>query len=227
MMIKNKKTKLFAIFFLLSSPNPLAMAQETNLPNWVLNSDEDGISTYRMEPAPESAIAFRGEGIIDAPIAKVVSVLVDVNKLIDWLPDTAEIRVLKQISPTDWLIYDRASVPFPFKDRDYLIQFHIEIDPILQTATLTEKSVTDPAYPPLKYVRGNIIRSVYTIESRKEGSQTFVRLELEAEPGGDIPIWLVRTFSKESPRKMLKALIKQATKSEVTIDPKVASAFRK
>jgi len=193
---------------------------------WIPNSEQDGITTFLHEPRPATGIAFRGEGLVDAPLAAVVTAMTDVERVAQWMPDTIELRVVKILPNADRLVLDRASMPFPFKNRDYLVSFHLDVDAAAQRVTITERSVDDPEFPPTEGdVRGTVERSVYVMEAR--ATKTFVSLELVADPGGEIPIWLVDAFASESPRKTLAALRGEVARRGFKINPGIADLLRK
>lgn len=213
---------IFIVSLLLLSTHSLS---ETK---WQIIADQDGITTYKQVGSESAVVAFKGEAMIDAPLAKVTSMMTDADNLIKWLPSTAEVRPLKQISKSQWLVYDRAKVPAPFDDRDFVLLYNIEINPDTQTVKLSQKSIEDPAYPPNpQYVRANLLYNTYTMESRENGTKTFVTLELACDPKGNLPLFVVNAFQGNSPREMLEAMKKRVASPEVTINPKVIQALQK
>lgn len=180
--------------------------------DWKKLSDEDNITTFVRKDRSSTSVAYRGEAIINAPVVKVVETVIDIEKFKDWMTQSVDMRVLKKISEVDWIIYDRVPVPFPFQDRDFVVSFRIDVDSKTKSVRLVEKSIDDPLYPPDKCcVRGNLIRSVYDVEPREEG-KSYLKIEVEFDPKGNLPTWLVRAFLKDTARKTLTAIRTQVLK---------------
>lgn len=190
---------------------------------WKQINDSDNIVTFVRENSSKSTAAFRGEGLFDASVLQVVETIVDVEKFKDWMTEIVDMNVIRQKSEFDWLVYSRVPVPFPFRDRDFIILFNIDINPVLKSVKIIEKSVDDAASPPRDCcVRGHVESSNYEIEPR-EGGKSLVKLEVEFDPAGNLPTWLVKAFLKDTARKTLVALRDQSIKGVSAPHTKIRS----
>lgn len=57
--------------------------------------EEDGIAVYRRDVAGTPVVALRGEGVVDAPLLRVASVLVDTKRQTKWIDSLEEARTVR------------------------------------------------------------------------------------------------------------------------------------
>src|SRR5437762_3688944 len=94
-------------------------AQAPAPPAWEKIGDDDGIAVYRREVPGSPIIAFKGDGIINAPTLRVASILVDTTRATEWVDSLVEARTLRHVSETEYIEYDHIGTPFVMKDRDF------------------------------------------------------------------------------------------------------------
>src|SRR5579872_2428884 len=92
--------------------------------HWKQSSNSDGLSLYWSKVEGSQVIAFRGEGIVDAPIEKVASIIIDTTRATEWIDSLVSSNVVRNISPTEFIEYDHVGISFPFdtvmSDRDFV-----------------------------------------------------------------------------------------------------------
>src|SRR5262245_45461719 len=84
-------------------PGSIAHADPTNLPAWEKIDDDDGIAVFRREVPGSPIIAFKGEGVVNASILRVASVLVDTSRATEWIDSLTEAKTLKKISEDEYI----------------------------------------------------------------------------------------------------------------------------
>jgi hypothetical protein len=192
---------------------PLALADST----WEQVSSDDGITTWRKDVEGSSLVAFRGEAVIDAPIAKVARVLDDATRELEWVSDALEVRVVRDISPVERVEYNRTHAPWPVKDRDFVFHAQMAVDPETQTVVYRLRSVKDDRAPEDedKAVRGELEQSCYVLKSL-DTTHTRLTVEIQADPKGSVPKWVVNLVQRSWPRKTIQGIRTQAAKADVT-----------
>ena len=95
---------------------------------WDLVGSKDDITTYRREVAGSPIVAIKGEGTVDASIARVASVLLDTTRLIDWMGSLKEAHRLRSMGPLSYIEYDHVSTPFPLTDREFVTESRGELN---------------------------------------------------------------------------------------------------
>jgi hypothetical protein len=198
-------------------------------PKWELFDEEDGIQMYRHDVAGSSIVALRGEGFIEAPITRVASVIVDRKRSTEWIDRLVKTKLLRQISDTEAIEWNHIKTPTPLKDRDFVFKTLINTDPAKKKVIFSYYSVTDPLAPETDdYVRGSFKAGKFelTMATRrnKDGSKThgtIVNAEVEVDPRGSVPKFIVNMVQKSWPHTTLMALRKQVAKPDIKDDKRV------
>ena len=116
---------------------------------WGRNQRQRGIAVYSKKILRGSPlVAFRGVGVIDAPVAKVMSVL------LRFIPQdgmgqlrAVEARDVRQISPSRAVSGTITAQRLGRKDRDFVFNAKVEIDEPGKFLTLTIRSVDEASMP--------------------------------------------------------------------------------
>jgi len=182
--------------------------------DWTKTKEKDSVSVYQKEVPGTKIVAFKGEGVINAPLSRVASVIFDVARVGEWSSSIVESRILKWIDDLTYIEYDHVKTPFIIKDRDFVTRIHVSYD---KTGVMTFdfKSVEDSSAPVTKYVRGEVVQAAYTLKSIEGGNRTFLTGELQGDPKGAIPQWIVNYYQKDWPVDTIMAMRRQVRKDNI------------
>src|SRR5882724_1304653 len=169
---------------------------------------------------------MRGEGIVNAPILRVASVLVDTSRAHEWVDSVAETRTLRRLSDTEYVQWNHIATPWVIKDRDFVFSTKLELNPPAFQVSLNYHSVTDPAAPKTDYVRGQFIYGTFVLTSLDAGKKTRVLFELLCEPKGSVAKWMVNLVQKDWPHSTISRLRRQVAKPDVVDNVKLAQALK-
>jgi hypothetical protein len=193
--------------------------------DWIKTSDGDDIWTYKREVPGSPIIALRGEGIIDAPIVRVASVLLDYDRATEWVDSLEEVRVVRRLSANEFIEYDHVGTPpIIMVDRDFVCRGRVDVDVTHRSLTMNLWPTRDPAVPLGRYIRGTL-RGYWNLQSIDDDKKTYVTTEMHGDPMGSIPKWLVNWFQGGWPRSTLEALREQVAKRDVKIIQQVKDVF--
>lgn len=183
-------------------------------PAWQTIRSENGIVVAKQEVPGSSLLAFRGEGDIDAPILAVGSVIIDEKQATEWVDSVKEVRLLRRISDVEQVTYTHIAMPFMFADRETITREKLVVDPVKQSIVIHLWSVNDPAAPKTGRVRVALDRSLFALTSVAGGTKTHVVAEIHADPGGNVPSFVVNSFQTSWGFNTITALRKQVAKSK-------------
>lgn len=224
------RLRLFALGLLTAVA--LASAAQADSPTaakWEMFDEEDGIRMYRHDVPGSDIVALRGEGFVAAPISRVASVLADRKRSTEWIDRLAKTKLLRQISETESIEWDHITTPSPLKDRDFVFKNIVSTDAPKKRVTFSYFSVTDPLAPETSdYVRGTFKAGKFelTMATRKNADGTttkgtIVNAEVEVDPRGSVPKFIVNMVQKSWPHTTLMALRKQVAKPDIKDDPRI------
>lgn len=172
--------------------------------SWELSKDKNGIKVYVKKTEKYRMPASKVTAVINAPYEKVVSAIFDVENYLEYVPDCAEIEVLKRNGASELIYYGLYDTPWPAADRDLIIQ--LKKIPITNGVKIdmTNKSnyieVKDDA------TRIPIYFGSWEIVKVKEGVK--VTLEYQTDPGGSVPDWMIQGAATKTPYNMVDELKK-------------------
>ncbi|OIQ27055.1 MAG: hypothetical protein BM564_13380 [Bacteroidetes bacterium MedPE-SWsnd-G2] len=190
MIYKKERYIFLALLFLC---NVLTIyAQE----NWVLNSTADGIEVYTSE-GNSKYNSFKGHIVLESSIYSFVAFLNDIDEYKNWGYKTKEVSLLKKVSDTFQIYRVITKVSFPYKNRDGVYQNKFKW--ISKSNTLIVDIKTLDTYIPededYVRVRGSGFWKVMVLPSGKLD----ITFQMQIDPGGNIPAWLVNMFIDTTP----------------------------
>lgn len=192
---------------------------------WEELGNDDGILVHRREIPDSDIVAFKGEAVIDAPIAKVANVLIDTSRKLEWVADIKQAKNVREISEFERIEYNHTGTPWPVRDRDFVFHAKVELDRANKTVVFRLKSILDPSMPEASPVRGELKESSYTLTSIENDTRTRVLVQIQADPKGSLPRWVVNLTQKKWPRKTLNGIRLQVAKADVLENPAVKAYF--
>lgn len=202
---------------------PSASGDAAAPPAWEKFDESDGIAVYRRDVPGSRIVALRGEGVVDAPLLRVASVIVDSKRATEWIDSLAEARTLRHVSETEYIEWDHIATPFVLKDRDFVFDAKLEFKPGKKQVLLNYHSVNDPAAPKTDYVRGQFIYGTFALTSIDGGKRTRVLAEVLCDPKGSVAKWIVNLFQKSWPHNTVVALRNQVKKADIKDDARLAA----
>lgn len=206
---------LAVLAFPVASPQPSPSPKQAVLQrlDWELIDDIDGIKTYKKESAQEDTVAVMGNGVIEAPLIRVASVLLDLDRSKEWMDDLKESRAVKVLNENERYVYNHVGTPFVLKDRDFFLLANLQIDSSQNQLILKMHSVESPLAPQTEYVRAQMKMGEFLLKA--DNQKTVIQCSMDIDLGGNIPKWIVNSYQKQWARNTIQALRKQVTKPEV------------
>jgi hypothetical protein len=201
------------LFFLLF---PINVYCQTD---WSLKVNRDGIKVYTRYTDGSQYKAIRTTCVFDASLSKLAAVLLDAGSSTEWVYATKSSTVLKQISTSELIYHSEVDVPWPFSNRDFIVQLTVSQDP--KTKQVTVAAENKPAYiaENKNVVRVQYSHSQWKLDPMPNG-KVKAEFTLQTDPGGNIPAWLINMFATKGPFESFKNLrghIKKPAYSQVRL----------
>ena len=184
-------------------------------PGWETARVEDGVTVQRLVRADNSLPAFLATGIVPGDLFDVLAVLNDVPRRTQWVAACAASIELQKTSDSRRVLYHRTSAPWPFADRDAVVQITVTLDRENKKATIRFKPSRTVRYTVSdEYVRMRI-EGYYDLEELS-ATETRVKYYVDADPAGWIPKWLIRPASEEAPLRTIQGLRRRVRDSKAS-----------
>lgn len=181
---------------------------------WERDTTEAGIVVSTRSEAGRGLPVFKGVGVVDANLYEVLAVLDDIGHFTEWLASCSDARLIKKIGEFERLEYNRTGAPWPVSDRDVVLRSTVEASTEKREVWARFQSVTLPGRGPIDgVVRMPRLRGFYHMQAIDEG-HTRVTYQIDADPGGMLPDWLVKQTSRRLPIDTIVGLRKQTRKTK-------------
>jgi ribosome-associated toxin RatA of RatAB toxin-antitoxin module len=121
-------------------------------------------------------------------------------KRLDLLSDNGDERVA----------YEQLEVPLA-RDRDYTVRIRRRMDPTSQRYEISFATANDAGPPPDgHHVRVASIHGSWTVEPATDGKGSVVRYDVQSEPGGALPAWIVNRAQRIAIADLVRAVLARA-----------------
>ncbi len=198
--------------FLIALITLLAPAGMCAQDAWDLKLDKDGIKVYTRKTGNSPFKAVRATCTVDVSLSRLTAVLLDISTAKDWVYSTKSCTLLKNLPPAGLIYYSEISIPWPVSNRDFICHLKVVQDEKTKAVIIDGENL--PAYLPEKdgIVRIHKCFSRWTITPLSNG-QVYVDYEIQVDPGGSVPAWLINMFATKGPYESFTKLRQQVKKT--------------
>jgi len=178
--------------------------------SWEEIVNDDGVKVWRKKFEGSPFVAFRGETLVDVSIKKVLAVLNDQDKKTSWMHRCVANYAIEYKKLGQVIIYNRTGSNFPLvADRDVVVETNLTYDTKNGVIDIVAVDTTHKDGPPIDgVVRMKKLRLNWRLTFVSK-NKTLVRYEVQTDPGGALPAWVVNLVSRGVPKKTLAGLKKQ------------------
>jgi hypothetical protein len=200
----NNSMRSLIIFLLIFSQ--LALAKGLKRPKgWKYIYAKDGLSFYSKQ-GKGGLLKFRARGILNVKPLELMAILRNVELATQWDKDTKTKVTIKNISDVEANTYSVTKIPWPFKDRDMVLNNILRIDEKRMSMRVDVNSVNLKSHPNFdSYVRANLSARFY-IRPHENKNFSYVDIKVLVDPRGNIPTWIVNMVQESMPYDFLKSL---------------------
>ena len=175
--------------------------------DWKLEKQKNGISVFTKTMESSNFKAVKVEAILNGKLNKLDSIIRDVKNHNKWIYSTKDAYPIKYISSNEIIYYEQTTLPWPFKNRDVVIDMKLYMDTLRHTLTVHSQNA-DHVLP----VKADIVRiSFLTVDwNIKEDGKNNVAIQYSftVDPGGSLSPWLVNLFAVSGPYETFSYLAK-------------------
>lgn len=182
-----------------------AIAQAKSVENAKLSIDKNNIKVWTYQNEQNPVFLYKAETTYHAPIENAVSLILDVEQAVQWVPYMGSIKVLSRDDQKgDFTLYMVLDFPFPLKDRDLVVQGKM-IKAANGQIIIKNKAIqsTYPLNP--NYVRLTDYQGDWTFQKLAK-NKVKVSTSGYANPEGSIPLTFVNMFVQQQPYQMLQKM---------------------
>lgn len=182
-----------------------------------VDNTTDGIQIFKKDVKGSGLVAFRGIGVVDAPLPLVATVIFDTDRRRKWVAGLVDSRIIRWGDKDNFIEYDHIGMPFFVKDRDFVSISKMSFDLSKKEMVFHYQPSDDPSAPRTNYIRGELIDTTFILSSIDNDKKTRVDAQFLCDPKGWIPKWLVNFYLKAWPKTTFRNLRKEVRK-DLSVD---------
>ena len=176
-----------------------------NSQNWKLDKNKDGIKVFLAENPKSKFKSIKVECTLLGTYDKLIATLTDIDHLKDWVYNTRTSYLIKKLSPYDLYYYTETSIPWPMENRDAVVHLKIARDSLQRFLRITSEN--ENRFVPEKQGKVRVVHSFINWYVTMPTSKTVsIVYTFEADPGGNLPAWLVNSFADKGPYESFRKL---------------------
>ena len=200
--------RLASLAALLLVAGGLLVASAAFALDWEKVSDKDGELVERRAVPGLRVSAIRVTARSPLAPGAVFETIWKQQEHLEFVPFLKQLRILSDTGD-ERVAYEQLALPF-VRDRDYTVRLRKRVDPAVDRYEILIESANDAGPPPDRgYVRVTNIRGSWTVEAGPDGKGSIVRYELQSDPGGIIPAWLVDRTQRHAAADLVRAMLKR------------------
>jgi hypothetical protein len=200
--------RLFMLFI-------LCVATAAQAQDWKPIYEKDGIAVAKKSLPDSNLMPFRGEGLVDVHIGRLVKVIKTPGLGPEWVDLQVESKELVRDGDESAIIYNKYDLSWPVSDRDYVMRQNTTYDATTKVVTVTYESIEDERFPADDCcVRAVAVRTFWKFTYVSE-TQTHIEVEVYTDPKGALPAWLVNMIQRGWPYNSIIGIGTRANKDDI------------
>ena len=176
--------------------------------SWELVKNSNGIKVYSQKVPNQQIKKVKVETVVVATLSKLITIFKDAENHNNWVFLSEYAEIAEVINDHNWKYYCYTETPWPVSDRDYYTSVVLVQNEIDYSVTITSIAIPDYAPEIEGCVRISYIESVWVFNPIGNGS-VHISFELEVDPGGNIPSWLINLAVTKGPYNTMIGLINE------------------
>ncbi len=178
----------------------------TGQANCILRKDQDSIKVYNCHTDSSKFKSISAEFNLHTSLQQLQDFMLDFPHYTTWQYNTTESRVLTKINDSEFIYYTKIEAPWPVTDRDMVVHLTIKRTP--NQLVIRANSITGMIPLQANYIRVPSSHSQWII-SKRSSKNLQVMYQMQIDPGGYIPVWLVNWVCAQGPYQSFKKLKEQ------------------
>ena len=209
--------KFSSVFFLIVPLLFSLVLQGQNDIEWRLVKNSDNIKAY-VQKGPSSQLKMvKVETVLETSLSELVAIIKDAKNHKNWVFLNETAKMLEETDEFNWKYYGITDAPWPVYDRDFVTTVTLEQSQTDYSISIISDGIPNYLIENEEMVRIHYVHSVWVFNPLGNGT-VHISFVLEADPGGNIPIWLINMAVSKGPYKTVEGLIKEIESGKYKCD---------
>jgi len=219
MILINRFTRLskkqVLLCTLLSIASSLAFAENTeskaDSQGWDMVSNENNVTVYTRNVAEHDINEVKAETKLKATVSQLVALFMDVEKCGLWAENCKSAKIMKRKSDNEFTLYRMMENPWPFSNRDYLLQVTLDTSVETGTVLISYEILKGDMAKNECCIRSNIVKGYWKFTPASDGFTEVIN-QFHEDPAGALPASLLNNVMPSLPVNLLAEISKEISK---------------
>lgn len=181
--------------------------------DWKLRKNENGILVYTRDIQGSDFKEIKTTTNFKTSLSSLVGLLTDVNSHTLWIYKCKQSKLIKTVSSSEFYYYMETAVPWPASNRDGVIRFKYTQDSVTKVVTVKSQNIPN-VLPELDGIVRVPKASAQWIFTPKDDGTVDGEYQLNLDPGGSVPAWIINMFVVDGPYESLTNMKKLLDKNK-------------
>ncbi|HEX5277945.1 MAG TPA: hypothetical protein VFW42_09780 [Fluviicoccus sp.] len=164
------------------------------------------ITTWMRQEDGKTFRSFKVQAELEGSMEAVARLMLDFPGYDKWYWQVMESKLLKQVSPTEYVVYVVHRAPAGLPERDVVLR-GVVIPQSRSQKVLTLKIAAEPDYLPPKPPRVRMPAQEITSRFQPLGNgKVLLETEGYVDPGGKVPLWAANFVQRSAPYAIVVAM---------------------
>lgn len=169
---------------------------------WKKELDQDGVAVFLRAAEGFEVQEFLATVTIKGSVNSVFSIFEDIENYPEWLADCTHGALVKQVNAIENVAHLMFDSPWPVEDRD--VTFYRTIGKTERGGLILNFVARSGFMETQKCcVRISKAKGYFKVEPSEEDEMVLVSYQFVADPGGDLPAWLMNYIVTDAPLETL------------------------
>lgn len=224
MYFLNKITSFILAWFYIIMLSVSTSSAHVSLEQWQQIDTVDGIFLFRSLQESGDLLPFKAIATLDIPYQKIVMALVDAEEKNSWAPKLKSIKFHNQISTNRFEYSEYYATPWPFFDREFLLDGTVEYKNdrvLLRAQNSSNKHLADT---------GHLVANVERVEIEiipLSVERTKIAFTFSGDLGGWIPNFVKNIIQKKWPVRFIQAMERHINNNPSLATPRYQALEKK
>lgn len=173
--------------------------------NWIMRKNQDSIQVYTAHSENSKFKRIRADFTIAASREKLFEQLLQIDQYPQWQYKTLQSRIIEIKGKHELVYYNEIDAPWPVSNRDLVVHLKIHETPGQPEFRILTSSVSGIVPETEGLVRVPSSKGEWFVRELPNGKLK-VRFEMQIDPGGEVPAWVVNLTSALAPYETFKNL---------------------
>ncbi|MEJ7680678.1 MAG: START domain-containing protein [Segetibacter sp.] len=175
--------------------------------DWELTKEKNGIKVYTANETSSKFKSVKVEAVLTGTLQKLVKILRDVKNNKEWVFNTKQSYLIRQINANEILYYSETALPWPVSNRDIPVRLRLNLNTANNTLKVSASGEPN-AFPMQKgIIRIQYFSSLWDVKYDGKNKISIIYY-LKMDPSGNVPAQVTNMFITKGPYETFENLSK-------------------